>query len=179
MQNWDILGIQYFTENVIWLACLLLCCTNFPICGDPPEDVLKMTTQRSSWQRADFSLFLKWNDFANFLNLTDIYRWPSWNRLNSTSVGSKTVSNVAVWCCFEEKGGRVPLSLTSLQPLRTLQISIQSKYFNTSSNAIQNTRHHRLEQAACLASLESRYHSCPTNHHSKKNDPKDSAFEPT
>ena len=92
-------------------TCLLLCCTSFPICGAPLEDVLKMTTQRSSWQRAAFSLLL----------------CPSWNRLNSTSVGSSTVSSVADWCGFEEKGGSVPDSRTSDQPSRTLQMSMQSK----------------------------------------------------
>ena len=59
--------------------------------------------------------------------------------MNSTSVGSNTVRRVQPWWIFEDIGGKIPLTRTSFQPGRTLQMSIQSKYFKTSSNAIQNT----------------------------------------
>ena len=70
--------------------------------------VLNITTQRSSWLLADFSLFLE-HDHGHHHDRDRHYHGyhhqhcylchlcPSWKRLNSTSVGSRTVSRVAVW----------------------------------------------------------------------------------
>lgn len=55
------------------------------------------------------------------------YRCPSWNSVNSASVGSSTVNNTQD---NEQSGCSVPNSRISSHPARTLQISMQSKYLN-------------------------------------------------
>jgi len=56
------------------------------------------------------------------------YLCPSWKRVNSASVGSRTVSRTQDKWSSDERGGSVPRRRTSLQPDRTLHMSMQSKY---------------------------------------------------
>lgn len=71
------------------LTWRLLCSTKRPISGEAGDRVRKITTHKSSWERCDFSEFL----------------WPSWNNVNSASVGSKTVNKTHD---IEHNGCKVP-----------------------------------------------------------------------
>ena len=66
------------------------------------------------------------NNINNDL-LTITYLAPSWNSPNSTSVVSNSSITVTI-IGSSARDGNVPLSLTSIQSLRNLQMSIESKY---------------------------------------------------
>lgn len=97
------------------ITCLLLCSTKRPTSGLASDLVRNITTHKSNCDRCDFSEF----------------RCPSWNSVNSASVGSNTVSNTHD---NEHSGLHVPCKRTSFQPDRTLHISIQSKYLEQRRN---------------------------------------------
>lgn len=101
--------VERFAKSILTLTCRLLCSTNRPTSGLANDLVRNMTTHKSSCDRWDFSEL----------------RCPSWNNVNSASVGSNTVNKTQD---NEQSGCSVPCRRTSFQPQRTLQISMQSKY---------------------------------------------------
>lgn len=69
---------------------------------------------------------LLWSDINDGRYI--LYLCPSWNKLNSTSVASRTVRAVTAKHSLSVCGGKTPCKRTSFQSDLTLQTSIQSKY---------------------------------------------------
>lgn len=115
----------------------------FPIFFGPP--VVQLVNDEK-WDYKYFDVSPRSKFFINISFATefqfnnsqnDLSKRQTWKSVKSTSVASKTVKRMQDRCCCDANGGNIPERRTSFQPCRTLQMSMQSKYFNTSANAIQ------------------------------------------